>query len=153
MHCRTARRCGSLRGIADAAARPARVIRMRDLEGSSAEEVCAALDVSDGNQRVLLHRARSRVRAALEAHLDGVSPHDITCQEIVELVTDYLEHALDGGAGRALRAAHQLLRRLRVLPRSDARHDRDGRQRCEEEDVPPETRDALLGAFRDWKKR
>src|SRR5918994_1183328 len=47
------------------------VIRMRDVEGYSSEEVCAALDVSEGNQRVLLHRARSRVRAALERHLDG----------------------------------------------------------------------------------
>lgn len=47
------------------------VIRMRDVEGYSADEVCAALDVSEGNQRVLLHRARSRVRAALEEHLDG----------------------------------------------------------------------------------
>jgi RNA polymerase sigma-70 factor (ECF subfamily) len=46
------------------------VIRMRDVEGYSADEVCAALDVSEGNQRVLLHRARSRVRAALEEHLD-----------------------------------------------------------------------------------
>jgi RNA polymerase sigma-70 factor (ECF subfamily) len=45
------------------------VIRMRDVEGCSPEEVCAALDVSEGNQRVLLHRARSRVRAALEEHL------------------------------------------------------------------------------------
>ena len=47
------------------------VIRMRDVEGFSPEEVCAALDVSEGNQRVLLHRARSRVRAALEGHLDA----------------------------------------------------------------------------------
>jgi RNA polymerase sigma-70 factor (ECF subfamily) len=46
------------------------VIRMRDVEGYSAEEVCTALDVSEGNQRVLLHRARSRVRAALEGHFD-----------------------------------------------------------------------------------
>jgi RNA polymerase sigma-70 factor, ECF subfamily len=45
------------------------VIRMRDVEGFSPEEVCAALDVSEGNQRVLLHRARSRVRSALEEHL------------------------------------------------------------------------------------
>ena len=45
------------------------VIRMRDVEGYSSEEVCVALDVSEGNQRVLLHRARSRVRAALEAQL------------------------------------------------------------------------------------
>ena len=47
------------------------VIRMRDVEGFSSDEVCKALDVSAGNQRVLLHRARSRVRAELEAHLDG----------------------------------------------------------------------------------
>ena len=47
------------------------VITMRDVEGCSPEEVCAALDVSDGNQRVLLHRARARVRRALEEHLDG----------------------------------------------------------------------------------
>lgn len=47
------------------------VITMRDVQGCAPEEVCAALEVSDGNQRVLLHRARSRVRAALERHLDG----------------------------------------------------------------------------------
>jgi RNA polymerase sigma-70 factor, ECF subfamily len=47
------------------------VIRMRDVEGYSSEEVCATLEVSEANQRVLLHRARSRVRAALEGHLDG----------------------------------------------------------------------------------
>lgn len=47
------------------------VITLRDITGCSAEEVCAALEISGGNQRVLLHRARSRVRAALEEHLDG----------------------------------------------------------------------------------
>ena len=47
------------------------VITMRDIAGCSADEVCDTLDVSIGNQRVLLHRARSRVRAALERHLDG----------------------------------------------------------------------------------
>jgi RNA polymerase sigma-70 factor, ECF subfamily len=44
------------------------IITLRDVKGWSAEEVCASLDISDGNQRVLLHRARSRVRAALERH-------------------------------------------------------------------------------------
>jgi len=47
------------------------VIAMRDIAGCTAEEVCDTLDVSVGNQRVLLHRARSHVRAALERHLDG----------------------------------------------------------------------------------
>ena len=45
------------------------VITLRDVQGCSAEEVCTTLEVSEGNQRVLLHRARSRVRAALERHL------------------------------------------------------------------------------------
>ena len=47
------------------------VITMRDVAGCAADEVCEALDVSEGNQRVLLHRARSKVRAALERHFDG----------------------------------------------------------------------------------
>ena len=42
------------------------VLTLRDLEGWASEEVCNALDISESNQRVLLHRARSRVRAALE---------------------------------------------------------------------------------------
>jgi RNA polymerase sigma-70 factor (ECF subfamily) len=41
------------------------VITLRDLAGLAAEEVCALLEISDGNQRVLLHRARANVRAAL----------------------------------------------------------------------------------------
>jgi RNA polymerase sigma-70 factor, ECF subfamily len=41
------------------------VITLRDLVGASAEETCDVLGLSEGNQRVLLHRARARVRAAL----------------------------------------------------------------------------------------
>jgi RNA polymerase sigma-70 factor (ECF subfamily) len=41
------------------------VITLRDLVGLPAAEVCELLGVSDANQRVLLHRARSRVRTAL----------------------------------------------------------------------------------------
>jgi RNA polymerase sigma-70 factor (ECF subfamily) len=47
------------------------VIALRDVQGLSAAEVCELLDLSEGNQRVLLHRARSKVRAALERYLDG----------------------------------------------------------------------------------
>jgi RNA polymerase sigma-70 factor, ECF subfamily len=45
------------------------VISLRDVEGWSSEEVRNALDVSEVNQRVLLHRARARVRRALEDYL------------------------------------------------------------------------------------
>ena len=45
------------------------VMTLRDIDGWGPEEVCAALEITPGNQRVLLHRARSRVRAALERHL------------------------------------------------------------------------------------
>ena len=48
----------------------AQVIALRDVEGWTAEDVCALLDLSAANQRVLLHRARSKVRAALEQYLD-----------------------------------------------------------------------------------
>ena len=41
------------------------VITLRDLAGLDAEEVCSLLDITDGNQRVLLHRARANVRGAL----------------------------------------------------------------------------------------
>ena len=47
------------------------VITLRDVLGCSAAEVCDVLGVSEGNQRVLLHRARSKVRAVVERHYAG----------------------------------------------------------------------------------
>jgi RNA polymerase sigma-70 factor (ECF subfamily) len=47
------------------------VLVLRDVEGVPAADVCNILGITDTNQRVLLHRARSRVRAALERHLAG----------------------------------------------------------------------------------
>jgi len=44
------------------------VIRLRDIDGFSAEEVCNMLQLSESNQRVLLHRARERVRQALDSY-------------------------------------------------------------------------------------
>jgi RNA polymerase sigma-70 factor (ECF subfamily) len=51
----------------------AEVIRLRDVMGWTSEEVRNALDLTDTNQRVLLHRARASVRRALEDHLRSVS--------------------------------------------------------------------------------
>jgi len=42
------------------------VVTLRDVEGLSAPEVCRILELTEGNQRVLLHRGRARVRAILE---------------------------------------------------------------------------------------
>jgi len=47
------------------------VLTMRDIAGFGAEEVCDALGISEVNQRVLLHRARTKVRRALEDYLEG----------------------------------------------------------------------------------
>jgi RNA polymerase sigma-70 factor (ECF subfamily) len=47
------------------------VIALRDVEGLTSQEVCDVLDISAENQRVLLHRARAKVRAALEDYYRG----------------------------------------------------------------------------------
>ena len=49
------------------------IVTLRDIEGWSSEEVCNVLELSESNQRVLLHRGRGRLRAALEAVLGGRS--------------------------------------------------------------------------------
>ena len=47
-------------------ARQRQVVILRDVEEMSSEEVCAVLAISDANQRVLLHRGRSRLRQLFE---------------------------------------------------------------------------------------
>jgi RNA polymerase sigma-70 factor (ECF subfamily) len=47
-------------------ARQREVLLLRDVDGLSSPEVCEVLEISEGNQRVLLHRGRSQLRQALE---------------------------------------------------------------------------------------
>jgi RNA polymerase sigma-70 factor (ECF subfamily) len=42
---------------------------LRDVEGLSSDEVCGVVGISSGNQRILLHRGRTRLREILEVEL------------------------------------------------------------------------------------
>ena len=53
--------------------RQRQVVTLRDIEGLTSGEVCSVLDISETNQRVLLHRARSRLRQAIETECGGPS--------------------------------------------------------------------------------
>jgi RNA polymerase sigma-70 factor, ECF subfamily len=57
-------------------ARQRAVITLRDVEGYEPDEVCRILDITPGNQRLLLHRARASVRAALAAYLNPSSSEE-----------------------------------------------------------------------------
>ena len=57
--------------IAELPPQQRQVITLRDVIGCDAEETCNALGLTEVNQRVLLHRARSRVRRALERYMEG----------------------------------------------------------------------------------
>ena len=89
------------------------VMTARDGLGLGPADVSRLFDISEGNQRVLLHRARAKVRAAAEDYLtDTTAPtptrtghaasrprpprpgHAIACRQLVELVDDYLDARL-----------------------------------------------------------
>jgi RNA polymerase sigma-70 factor, ECF subfamily len=53
-------------GLDDLPPRQRQVVMLRDVEGLSSDDVCAVLDISGGNERILLHRGRSRLRELLE---------------------------------------------------------------------------------------
>ena len=59
------------RALSELAPRQRQVVTMRDVCGMTAEEVCATLGISAANQRVLLHRARAALRAALAGYYGG----------------------------------------------------------------------------------
>ena len=57
------------------------VVTLRDIEGYTSDEVCEVLDISPGNQRVILHRARAAVRTRLETYfatVAAVETEDVT---------------------------------------------------------------------------
>ncbi len=56
------------RAVEDLPPAQRQVMTLRDIQELTSEEVCEILGLSEANQRVLLHRARSKVRAALDAH-------------------------------------------------------------------------------------
>ena len=136
------------------------MISLRDLEGWGAEEVCNALGISESNQRVLLHRARSKVRGALGDLCTGegegetviVTSNHMACNEFVELVTEYLEGtlspedrqrfeehlALCDGCSTYLEQMRQTISVLGRLP---------------EEAIPPAAEEKLLSAFRELEDR
>ena len=94
------------------------VVTLRDILGFDSGEVCELLQISVANQRVLLHRGRAAVRQVLEDYLGEVSlstgPMD--CNEVVELVTAYLDESLDPEDAGPLRPTPAGMRRLPELP-------------------------------------
>ena len=71
----------------------------------------------------------------------------VTCQEVVELVSDYLEHALPADKAALFEQHVNFCDGCEWYLTTVAAVGR-----IEEQDVPPETRDKLLAAFRDWKR-
>jgi len=75
----------------------------------------------------------------------------ITCQEVVELVTDYIDRALPADEA-ALFEQHINFCDGCIFYVEQMRATVATVGRIEEEDVPPETKDKLMAAFREWKR-
>ena len=95
----------------------AEVIRLRDVAGWASEEVRNALDLTETNQRVLLHRARAKVRAASGTRvrdrgfvMTRTSDDDLTCRELVEVITDFVEGAMTAGRPGSVRTPSRRVR-------------------------------------------
>jgi predicted anti-sigma-YlaC factor YlaD len=80
-----------------------------------------------------------------------VDGHALSCQEVVELVTDYFEGTLGAEQAAVLEAHLELCDGCRSYV-EQMRTTIETVGRIEESDVPPEVRDALLSAFRDRRQ-
>ena len=138
------------------------VVSLRDVDGLSSDEVCTALGITAANQRVLLHRGRARLRTVLEGYYrdfmvgcDRVSQDhddtdiDIACRQFVEIVTDFLEGALDPATSRAVE------RHLELCPHCNRYVEQMRETIATVGHVPVETlsdqaKADLVAAFRDF---
>jgi putative zinc finger protein len=102
------------------------------------------------NQRVLLHRARSRAPRSKGTSMAESHDH-VGCTEVVELVTDYLEGSLPPDAA-ALVEHHLNCCEGCVWYVDQIRTTIEALGRIEPEEVPPRVRAQLLTAFRDWTR-
>ena len=136
--------------------RQRQVVLLRDVEGLSHDEACSVLGISAGNQRLLLHRGRSRLRELLEAEMGkgrlmlSLRRRDIVCQQAVELITDYLEGALSRRDRRRLEA------HLRSCPNCATYLEQikmtiELTGSIEPDDLTPEARVDLTELYRRWR--
>jgi predicted anti-sigma-YlaC factor YlaD len=80
------------------------------------------------------------------------APHELTCRELVELVTDYLEGAMPP-ADRVVLEQHLVFCKGCETYLEQMRDTMRVVGALREEDVPPHAADVLLRTFRDWKGR
>ena len=128
------------------------VVTLRDMLGFDSGEVCELLDISIANQRVLLHRGRAAVRQVLEDYLRRrlMTTGPMDCNELVELVTAYLDGALDPDT-RARFDMHLLdcdgcenyLQQFRETVRTVGK--------IRDDELDPAFRSRLLDAFKDFR--
>ena len=76
---------------------------------------------------------------------------DLTCKELVELVTGYLEGTPARPAAAPVRVPPRRLRRVHALPGADGGDDPGDRARSPRSRSPEEQKAVLLAAFRGWK--
>jgi RNA polymerase sigma-70 factor (ECF subfamily) len=125
------------------------VVTLRDMLGFDSSKVCELLEISVANQRVLLHRGRAPgAGRLLGGCIMNVGPMD--CNELVELVTAYLDGSLDPEM-RARFDVHLLECDgcENYLQQFRATIETLGSVRDDELD--PSYREKLLKAFRDWR--